>query len=94
MTYDFLIVCSFGVNANYILVDNPDYPQIADDYRATFAKARALSVDVFLGAHSHPGSPTTCGGIAARIATAREVAATSVAGSARQMSHVVNPGLG
>ncbi len=50
-TYDALIVCSFGVNANYILVDNPDYPQIADDYRATFAKARALPVDVFLGAH-------------------------------------------
>ena len=51
VAYDALIVCSFGVNANYILVDNPDYPQIADDYRATFAKARALPVDVFLGAH-------------------------------------------
>ena len=49
--YDALIVCSFGVNANYILVDNPDYPQQADDYRATFAKARALPVDVFLGSH-------------------------------------------
>jgi metallo-beta-lactamase class B len=51
VTYDALIVCSFGVNPNYILVDNPDYPKIADDYRATFAKARALPVDVFLGAH-------------------------------------------
>ena len=51
VSYDALIVCSFGVNANYILVDNPDYPQIAEDYRATFAKARALPVDVFLGAH-------------------------------------------
>ncbi len=50
-TYDALIVCSFGVNANYVLVDNPDYPGIADDYRATFAKARALPVDVFLGSH-------------------------------------------
>lgn len=49
--YDALIVCSFGVNANYILVDNPDYPQQADDYRTTFAKARALPVDVFLGSH-------------------------------------------
>ena len=49
--YDALIVCSFGVNANYILVDNPDYPQIAEDYVATFAKARALPVDVFLGSH-------------------------------------------
>lgn len=33
------------------LVDNPDYPSIADDYRATFATARRLPVDVFLGAH-------------------------------------------
>ena len=50
-TYLALIVCSFGVNAGYILVDNPDYPEIADDYRATFAKARSLPVDVFLGSH-------------------------------------------
>lgn len=50
-TYLALIVCSFGVNPGYILVDNPDYPEIADDYRATFAKARALPVDVFLGSH-------------------------------------------
>ena len=41
-TYNALIVCSFGVNANYVLVDNPNYPDIADDYRATFAKARAM----------------------------------------------------
>ena len=50
-TYLALIVCSFGVNPGYILVDNPDYPEIADDYRATFANARALPVDVFLGSH-------------------------------------------
>ena len=50
-TYDVVIVCSFGVNANYVLVDNPDYPDIADDYVATFATARSLDVDVFLGAH-------------------------------------------
>ena len=50
-THMALIVCSFGVNPGYILVDNPDYPEIADDYRATFAKARSLPVDVFLGSH-------------------------------------------
>jgi metallo-beta-lactamase class B len=50
-SYDALIVCSFGVNDNYVLVDNPDYPEIADDYEATFAKARELPVDVFLGSH-------------------------------------------
>lgn len=50
-TYDALIVCSFGVNPNYILVDNPNYPDIADDYRMTFAKARAMPVDVFVASH-------------------------------------------
>jgi metallo-beta-lactamase class B len=50
-THDALVICSFGVNDNYVLVDNPDYPEIAEDYVATFAKARALPVDVFLGSH-------------------------------------------
>ncbi len=50
-TYNALIVCSFGVNANYVLVDNPNYPDITDDYRATFAKARAMPVDVFVASH-------------------------------------------
>jgi metallo-beta-lactamase class B len=50
-TYDVLVVCSFGVNAGYVLVDNPDYPEIADDYRRTFARARELPVDVFLASH-------------------------------------------
>jgi metallo-beta-lactamase class B len=49
--YDALIVCSFGVNDNYTLVGNADYPNIVSDYVATFAKARALPVDVFLGSH-------------------------------------------
>ena len=46
-----LIVCSFGANENYVLVDNPNYPGIADDYRATYEKARAFDVDIFLGSH-------------------------------------------
>jgi metallo-beta-lactamase class B len=50
-TYDALIICSFGVNPNYVLVDNRNYPEIADDYMATFANARALPVDVFLAPH-------------------------------------------
>ena len=49
--YHALIVCSFGVNDNYVLVDNPNYPEIVSDYTATFEKARGLPVDVFLGAH-------------------------------------------
>ena len=50
-TYNALIVCSFGVNPGYVLIDNPNYPDIADDYRATFAKARAMPVDVFVASH-------------------------------------------
>ena len=49
--FDALIVCSFGVNPGFVLVDNPDYPEIAEDYVATFRKARELPVDVFLGSH-------------------------------------------
>jgi len=49
--YNALIVCSYGVNPGYVLVDNSDYPEIADDYVATFEKARELPVDVFLGSH-------------------------------------------
>jgi metallo-beta-lactamase class B len=51
-TYHALIVCSSGVNPGYVLVGNKDYPQIASDYVATFAKARSLPVDVFLGSHA------------------------------------------
>ena len=50
-TYQALIVCSFGVNPNYRLVDNLNYPDIAADYRSTFAKARAMPVDVFVASH-------------------------------------------
>jgi metallo-beta-lactamase class B len=50
-TYSALIVCSFGVNDDYVLVGNRTYPNIADDYIATYAKARTLPVDVFLAAH-------------------------------------------
>ena len=48
---DVVIVCSVGVNPGYILVNNPDYPQIAEDYRKSFAKLRSMKADIFLGAH-------------------------------------------
>jgi metallo-beta-lactamase class B len=50
-TYDALILCSVGVNPGYILVNNKDYPQIADDYMRSFKTLRTLPCDVFLGAH-------------------------------------------
>ena len=49
-SYQALIVCS--LNGGFLqLHDNPDYPEIADDFVATFEKARALPVDVFLSSH-------------------------------------------
>jgi len=50
-TYDVVIVCSVGWNPGYVLVNNKDYPQIADDYVRSFATLRKLPCDVFLGAH-------------------------------------------
>jgi metallo-beta-lactamase class B len=50
-TYKTIVVCSVGVNPDYILVNNKDYPNIQQDYRASFAKLRAMKIDVFLGAH-------------------------------------------
>jgi len=50
-TYDVVIVGSYNVNPGFQLVDNKDYPQIADDYIKTFAVLKSLPCDVFLGAH-------------------------------------------
>jgi metallo-beta-lactamase class B len=50
-SYDVVISCSIGVNPGYVLVGNPDYPRIADDYVRSFKVMRALPADVFLGAH-------------------------------------------
>jgi metallo-beta-lactamase class B len=50
-SYNVLIVCSVGVNPGTVLVNNKDYPTIADDYARSFKVLRTLPVDVFLGAH-------------------------------------------
>ena len=50
-SYDVLILGSIGVNPGFILVNNKDYPQIADDYRRSFAILRAMHYDVFLASH-------------------------------------------
>lgn len=50
-SYNVLIVCSVGFNPGYVLVNNKDYPSIADDYVRSFKVLRTLPVDVFLGAH-------------------------------------------
>ncbi len=51
-SYDVVIVCSVGFNPGYVLFNNKDYPQIADDYVRSFATLRKLPCDVFLAAHS------------------------------------------
>jgi len=50
-SYNVLIVCSVGVNPGTVLVNNKDYPSIADDYARSFKILRPMPVDVFLGAH-------------------------------------------
>ncbi len=50
-TYDVVIVGSPNVNPGYKLVDNKEYPQIAQDYEHQFAVLKALPCDIFLGAH-------------------------------------------
>jgi metallo-beta-lactamase class B len=50
-TYDVVIVGSPNVNPGYKLVDNAEYPQIAQDYEHAFAVWKALPCDIFLGAH-------------------------------------------
>ena len=51
-TYNVVILGSIGVNPGYILVNNKDYPQIADDYVRGFKVLRSLPCDVFLASHS------------------------------------------
>ena len=50
-TYNVVILGSIGVNPGYILVNNKDYPQIADDYVRSFKVLRALPCDVFIASH-------------------------------------------
>jgi len=50
-TLEVLFFPSANVNPGVRLVDNPRYPEIADDFRRSFAIWKSLSCDVFLGAH-------------------------------------------
>jgi len=46
-----VIVGSPNVNKGYLLVGNPNYPGIAEDYEKAFATWLSLPADIFLGAH-------------------------------------------
>src|SRR5206468_12515241 len=50
-TYNVVVIGSPNVNPGFQLVDNKDYPEIADDFAKTFQILKSLPCDVFLGAH-------------------------------------------
>jgi metallo-beta-lactamase class B len=50
-SYNALIACA-GLQADARLVNNKNYPEIADDFAASIKTFKTLKPDVFLGAHS------------------------------------------
>jgi metallo-beta-lactamase class B len=50
-SYNAVIVGSPNVNPGYKLVNNAQYPTIADDYQRMFTVLKSLPCDIFLGAH-------------------------------------------
>jgi metallo-beta-lactamase class B len=50
-TLHVVIVGSPNVNPGYQLVNNKQYPQIAEDYQRGFQVLKSLPCDIFLGAH-------------------------------------------
>lgn len=49
--YDVVVIGSPNVNPGFQLVNNKDYPEIADDFARTFEVLKSMPCDVFLGAH-------------------------------------------
>lgn len=49
--YDVVVIGSPNVNPGYRLIDNKDYPEIAEDFAKTFRVLTKLPCDIFLGAH-------------------------------------------
>ena len=52
-THDVVFLCSPSIPSEYKLVNNPAYPEVADDYRRHYARLRTLNADIFLGAHGN-----------------------------------------
>lgn len=50
-SYDVVVIGSPNVNPGYRLVDNKEYPEIADDFAKTFQILESLPCAIFLGAH-------------------------------------------
>ena len=49
--YDVVVIGSPNVNPGFQLVDNRDYPEIAEHFAQTFKVLKGLPCQVFLGAH-------------------------------------------
>jgi CubicO group peptidase (beta-lactamase class C family)/glyoxylase-like metal-dependent hydrolase (beta-lactamase superfamily II) len=49
--YAVVVIGSPNVNPGFQLVNNKDYPEIAEDFARTFEVLKSLPCDVFLGAH-------------------------------------------
>lgn len=52
-SWNVVIIGSPNVNPGYQLVNNADYPEIAEDFTKTFRLLKALPCDIFLGAHGN-----------------------------------------
>lgn len=50
-SYNVVIIGSVGVNPGFILVNNKENPQIADEYQRSFKVLRSLKPDIPLGSH-------------------------------------------
>ncbi len=51
--YDLVLLCGMRMDQNSPLVGHPDYPEMPRDFAYSFAVAKTLPVDVFLGAHGY-----------------------------------------
>jgi metallo-beta-lactamase class B len=49
--YHVVIVGSANANTGYRLVNNAEYPEIAEDFARTFRLLKSLECDVYLGSH-------------------------------------------
>jgi metallo-beta-lactamase class B len=50
-TYNVVIIGCIGANGNIVLVNNKNYPKIAEDFQKTYNLLRTLPADVFVGSH-------------------------------------------
>ena len=52
-TYDVAFICQLTLRTEQSLTHDPDYPNIAADYRHTFAVLGSMPCEVFLGEHGY-----------------------------------------